>query len=485
MANKTDSNLTGLRVAEETTVGVLPVTPIWVPFEPNSYGDFGPQISTLARNPITAGRQRKKGVTVDLDASAGFESDFTQRGMYSIMQGFMFADWRAKPNRVATAVDGAGIYAAVAGAGTFRVGDLIVAQDFSLPGNNGLGKVSAVDGTTVTTNKVTNAATEAGIVRVCGFEFASGDAELTITNGVPALEATAKDLTELGIIPGEWIRIGGDSVGTQFATANNNGMARVSAVSATALTFDKTEFSVVADAGAGKTLRVFTGDVIKNESDPSLIKRRTYQLERSLEAAGYEYVKGCVANEMELSFETANKVTVNMSFVATDGETHSATDGAKTGTRPSIKKSDAFNTTSDVGRIRVGNGVGDALVAYFTKVSLKVSNGVEPNKAIGILGAFDLTAGDFSVTGDLEGYFGDVDAVRAVRANDDATMDFMLVKQNAGWLFDLPLVSLGDARLKVEKDKPIMIPLKSEAAESDFGHTLLAQCFHYLPDAAE
>ena len=49
---------------------------------------------------------------------------------------------------------------------------------------------------------------------------------------------------------------------------------------------------------------------------------------------------------------------------------------------------------------------------------------------------------------------------------------------------DIPLLTLGNGRLAVEQDTPIMIPLDTLAAESSFGHTLMLINFAYLPNLA-
>src|SRR5690606_25161776 len=180
-----------------------------------------------------------------------------------------------------------------------------------------------------------------------------------------------------------------------------------------------------------------------------------------------------------------DKVTIDMSFVACDSEQRSGADGLKGGTRPSLPPFDAFNTTSDFSRIKLAsvsavNAAPTPLFAFATDLTLSVNNNVSANKAIGVMGAMDLTAGTFEVGGEITAYFASVAAVQAVRNNADITMDIIMVKNNAGLLFDVPLLSLGNGRLNVEQDQAITVPLETNAAESKFGHTLLFQSRPYL-----
>jgi len=71
-----------------------------------------------------------------------------------------------------------------------------------------------------------------------------------------------------------------------------------------------------------------------------------------------------------------------------------------------------------------------------------------------------------------------------VRSNSSVTIDVIMTRPNGAVLFDVPLLTLGDGRLQVEKDAPITIPLEQNAAESKFGNTLLFQSFQYLPSVA-
>lgn len=175
------------------------------------------------------------------------------------------------------------------------------------------------------------------------------------------------------------------------------------------------------------------------------------------------------------------------------------------GTRATFESSALYNTSSDFSRIRLAvvrpTQEGEAnraapqpLFAFVSEMTLSVNNNTSPNKAIGILGAFDMTAGTFEVSGSVTAYFTEISAIRAVRSNADVTLDWALVKdfgtgverRKTGIYFDIPLIGLGNGRLNVTQDEPITIPLENNASEYiPFGHTLMLQEYEYLPIAAD
>lgn len=507
MVNKIDSNITGLRYAEEsTTPGVLPGSPIWVPLEPNSYADFGGQLTTLARNPINPSRQRKKGVITDLDASGGFNTDLTQTNLQDLLQGFFFADRRVKDTVTGlTNVDGTNEdFEAASGLDVYATNDLIFTSNFSESVNNGLHRVTAAAATSLTVasdliDETPGASSK--IVKV-GTQGTAGDIDVDISGSLPALTSTTLDFTTLGLIPGEWIFIGGDNAALAFTNEENNGFKRVKTIAANRLTIDKSDNAMVAETSTTETVQIFVGSVLKNELG-TLVKRRTYQLERTLGAPDAalpleiqsEYLVGSVANELTFNIAQADKINADLSFISIDNEQRSGATGIKSGDRPALVEADAFNTSSDFARFKLatvveGNEAPDPLFAYVQEATIVVNNNVSPNKAVAVLGAFDVTAGTFQVSGNMTAYFADVAAVQAVRNNSDITFDAIIAKANAGIVVDMPLLALGDGRLGVEQDQAITLPLSMDAAtgaqiDPNMDYTLLMNYFDYLPDAAE
>jgi hypothetical protein len=396
---------------------------------------------------------------------------------------------------------------------SWQAGDLIQMLGNDDAANNGICDVSSVTDNLVTVSQtLTLDATPnaAATITTIGFEAGAGDIDVDAASTLPALTSTTADFTTMGLVIGEWIFVGGDAALEAFtatdASSNsvNNGWCRIHSIAANRLEFDKTSFTMQTEASTSETIRLYLGRVLKNEADPTLQVRRTYQLERTLGTPDdglpneiqAEYVEGWTPNEFTINYATADKITVSLSGVATDVSTVTGPAALKAGSRPALVSGDAFNTSNDISRLklsvldRLSSSNPSALFAFLTEFSVNINNNITPNKAISVLGAFDVTAGQFNVEGSMEAYFADITAVASIRNNDDITLDVAMVKgaagSKSGVLVDVPLITLGDGRLDVTQDEAITLPLDIPAgADRVFDHTLLMMFFDHLPNRAD
>lgn len=404
-------------------------------------------------------------------------------------------------------IDGTNEYVYVNDSSDYYVGALLYDTGYTTSANNGIKTVTAVAAgrltvsEDLTTEAVAPAAAQALVV---GVEYGTAELDVVVSGDLPVLTRASGtvDATAFGIVPGEWVYVGGDGAGEDFSNAVNNGFKRVRSVAAAGITLDKADAAMTAETGTGLTVRLFFGRVLKNEA-ASLITKRSYQLERTLGAPDSaspaliqsEYIIRAAPSEVTLNIPSADKVTMDLSFVAADGETRTAATGVKSGTRPTLVEADAFNTSSDFKRIRLGlvsatDVAPTPLFAFAQELKFTINNNVTPNKAVGTLGAIEMSYGTFEVGGSITAYFADVTAVAAVKANSDITIDAIIVKDNAGIALDLPLIALGGGKPDVQQDRAITIPLDMQAAQasgvaSGYDHTALMVFFDYLPDAAE
>lgn len=505
--NKIDSNVSGLSYAVEECLGQLPTTPTWQSLEPNSFSDFGAELSTVTRSPIDPTRQNSKGTISDVNASGGFNIDVTKTNLQQMLQGFFFADCREMPTTKSIIGAGSSItikgvvgssetYTAASGLDAFSDNELVYMSGFSNATNNGLKTVASSTAATLVVNEdvVDETPTSTAKIETVGYQFASGDVDIDVTSNIMSMVSLTTDFTTLtNFIPGAWVFIGSDTAANAFA--NNVGFARIKTVSANAVVFDKVEFTPVTEAGTGKAIRVFAGNIIKNENSASLIKRYSFQFERTLgegaTSTQAEYLIGAVANEFSLNIPSADKINADMSFVGinTDYRSGESGDELKAGNRSAALGESAINTSSDLGALKMyvldsATSTPTSLFAYVTDASLTISNSVTPTKAVGVVGAFDTTSGNFVVSGSITAYFADTAAVQAVKNNANVGFNVIAASENSGFVYDIPLLSLGGGRVTVEKDNPIKIPLTPNGAKNANGYTMLYQSFAYLPTVA-
>lgn len=504
LVQKIDSNIIRLAYAEETSPNVLPNDPLWKVLEPNALSNFGSTLTTISRNPLNPSRQRKKGVISDRDATGSFPIDMTQTNLQDILQGFLFADVRSKHRTISTAVAQSSKTYTVAASGRLPAGSFIFASGFSNPENNGRKTVvNSPDATHIEVKENLAdepAAPENAQISFVGLQSSADDMSIDATGSLPALVSKTVDFTQTELIPGEWIWIGGknDDPASRFASEENNGFKRIKTILQQRLIFDKSEKPMVADTGSGKSLQVFFGRVFKNELG-TLVKRRSYQFELTLGSPDTEhpdqlqsqYLTGAVANELTINIAQADKITAELAFVASKTEQRTAAQGLKPGKREEPTEQPGFNTSKDFQRIKLseyipGNASPNPLFTFLSDITLTLNNNVTPLKAVGVLGAFDTSAGTLEIGGNLTAYFATVEALNAVDNNIDTTFDIFVLQENAGFVIDLPLVTLGDANLTPEENEAIKLPLTMTAAtgsklDRNLDYTIMFVFFDYLP----
>jgi hypothetical protein len=336
-----------------------------------------------------------------------------------------------------------------------------------------------------------------------GREFPAGDLSIDVTGPLPQLVSAAVDMTSLGFVPGEIIFVGGDAVASRFPDASQStGWARILAITTTSLTFDKTDAEWLAGSGAGKSIHLYFGRVLKNEQR-DLIKYRTYSLRRLLGRPDLddpnriqsEVLSGATPGSIEFKMPEENKISADIMYMARRYKAFS-NDAEIGGTIIGTLEEDAVNTAGDTVRTRMAvyptlgdNSAPKSLFAVFEKFDLKIDNKLEENKGVGRLGSFSISPGNFMVSGKFTAYFVDVASVDAVARSSDVTFDMMAVKDNKGFALDLPLVALGSDGANVEPNKSIRLDLDVQAANGvkyhpDLNHTLLMVFYDYLPTIA-
>ena len=400
-SNAIDSNITGGYIAEESSPCTLPGTPDWFQLDPNSWGDFGPSVTKEAAATINPSRQNQKGSVTTVGANGSLQQDLTQTNLTRLMQGYFYADAYEKEDTASfnsTAVPITSVttganerYNAASGLDSFLVGNLVFAKKFGDSGNNGLKTVSAVDATYVEVDETLTAdasPASASSLEVCGFQFPSGDLDITASASNIQLETTATDLTTLGLQVGETIVIGGDSAAFKFVNSAV-GYAVIKSIEANVMKLRETSFTPTTETGTGLTVQIFFGKYIKNQSS-SLIVDRTYQVERQLgedsNGVQSEYLEGAYPNQITFGLPESGKLTCDFDFVAMNYTTRDGSTGVKSGNRHSVPREDRITMSCDLVREKLSTVDATdlnntALLTYIKETSIVINNNVTADQA--------------------------------------------------------------------------------------------------------
>lgn len=484
------TNRSTLAYVAEITKGITPANPAFKAFRQTS--------NTLAATPtrttsseIRKDRQVTDQILTDLNVNGPIPMELSFNSFDDMIEAAIQGTWANKPSITVVTIDteisdvSATTLTVSAGGGNFKTGHLALTQGFTTPANNGiLSRVSSNSSTTIVFPSSTFSVEVAQIpvgasVRVVGFQGASGDITATSTG----LGSTALDFTTLGLNVGEWVKIGGDVGASQFATAACNGVARIGAIAATALTFNVLPAGWATDSGTSKTIQVFTGDFLVNGTT-----QRGFTFERQqqdIASPSYEYFKGCEVSQLSLDLKSASVITgsVTVTGLTAPAAVTSRFTGATDIAAPTYP---VLNASSNVGRIAEGGSIVTG-PNYITEISLDLNNNLARQTAIGTLGAVGTRNGEIQMSGTLNAYFGDVSLLNKV-LNDTPTSIMLRVGRSDGnresILFDVPQCKLEGTAPVTGKNADRMFNGKYDAyMHPVMGFTLSAGRYWYLPVA--
>lgn len=502
------SNDTGLSVARESTeltngvVGLLPGengappgTAVWSQLEPNQPGSIGADIDNVKRNPISANRQNRKGTIVDLNSGAEFEADFTLSHFDEFIEGFCFSQFRGAEVFDPSATDTDSYTVDTGSVLTART--LVYGRGFSNTNNNGLKLVDTGASATdipVTTTLVTEASPpNSATVEVAGFRSAAGDLDVTVIGTQVTITSAANIFNEPGldILPGSGIFFGGDAAINRFTDVNNVGYARIVSIAGdgSSIVIDKTAQSWVIEANTTQEVDFYIGKFVRNvPRDDADFLERSFQFEQFYprlatgDTDGYKYSKGNYCNSLTFDIPLTSKAGFNPGFVGTDTDPTTTTrkTGADTAKVPT--RTGAFNTSADMGRIRITKVDESDLTTDLKSMSITINNNVSPEKVLGTLGAKYMNYGNFEVSAEGQVVFSNEDVLAAIRNNTTSSMDFTIENDDGAIYVDIPALTIGGGAEDFPANESVLLNVTCEAfADPILDTSIGVTIYPYIP----
>jgi len=164
-----------------------------------------------------------------------------------------------------------------------------------------------------------------------------------------------------------------------------------------------------------------------------------YTIRKKADNAGtpyYWYYRGCAINSMNLKFATGSILNGAFGIVGLTEETRTAVLTGETADVP-VPAYSILNAVSSIGVIRIG---GVTLgTCSFASLDLTIDNQINAAKAIGTLGACDLSAYSLMVTGNTEVYFANLDLYNKFVAAESFSVTIILKDGNGNVIgIDMP-----------------------------------------------
>ena len=524
------TNNTTLQVTFESSTGTLPAEPIWYVVEFSSITTFGATITSVARRPIGQLRGRRKGAVTDLDSAVEIETDLTVDAFVLFAEGFVFSEYTneefflretygtpsiERPPRVDGTTEDFDIDMAsstLAAKVVFGTGfsTLLFTKGYANSENNGLHVLSAdlmatETAVQVTTDLVTESTPpDEATCEFCGLR--TDDVTLTIDSGLATgtlVSAADIDFTAVGITVGQQLHIGSaDASGVlqnapQISATVVFGYLRVTAVTATTVTFDKADPNLglggMGSSAGTETIDIMYGRFLRNvpvqaDSTDNRYLERTFQFEGAypgLAANGvdteYEYAVGNFANELTFNLPLTALSTVTFGFIGTTSEDITGTRKNNAEDGIPILRGDGFATASNLVSITT-DVLSSTSEVCFKSVTATILNNVSPEKCLGTLGAVFVNAGQFEVNIEAQMAFTNASIINAIRNNTTVTMAFIVQNENGAIALDIPEMTLSGGGREFPVDQTVLVNVTGNSFTSTtFGYDVGISLFANVP----
>lgn len=420
-----EGNRTAIRAVKETSFKTAPATPFYQEFRFNSE-TLAYTPATVVSNEIDSTRQIKDLILTGFEAAGELATELSLENMDMFLEGAFCNLWLRTPeifngagweyNATATRITAMAATSITFAATSVLSGSVINATGtaffaqclirntgYTTAGNNGLFVVTANSATSVT---IAGGAVETppatAATKVVGFQGASADI-VAVTAGGNAITTTSLNCTTLGLVVGQWVKFSAEGGAFSWATAGNNTYARVSAIAAGRLSFDMIVGTWAADAGTGKTIRMYFGDSIRTGTTAN-----SYRIEKNyvLDAGTrYAYFRGMEVSSFAISADTRAIVTNTVMFMGSDSTATSASRDGSATTLPSSTNS-VLDSSNSVPTI-MENGAALGTPNFVSSFAFTMDNNLRAQNAVGSPGAFGVGMGRANMTGNINTYFGD------------------------------------------------------------------------------
>lgn len=478
----TSSNRLQVALVRETTPGVTPTTPRMrkvritsesLTYTPEYVDSDEIRDDRMAGDPILV--MKSSAGTVNFELS--YPDD--ESPLSEIYRSAFMNPWQNTPQRfndgtpdsqITGVTASTGVITVLTGA-TFAVGHLIRNTGFGVAQNNGVFRVITGSATVpaVGASLLVDEAVPPGTARtkVVGFAGVAGD----LTASASGLASTALNFTTLGLAVGQWVKIGGTAVADRFATAANNGWARITAVTANALTLDNLPAGWTTDAGAGKTLKVWFGDQIKNGVSPSSLTIEKGFLGQ--QTPTYITSRGMQVGQLQHSITNRQKITGVATFTGMGGgqstvSLDAAPDPVTTG--------QVMAAHANIGRVAEA-GAALAGPNWLRSLEFTINNNLRTAEDVGMDSPAEVREGECTVTGRDETYFGDSTLLAKFYAGTPTSRNARVQKNGQALIWQFPRVTYrSDGNPAAGgKNQDVMLPLGWQASKDDLtnAHVLL------------